>query len=231
MVWIDGREITWTLPDAPGRKREHDLAKRMSAGFYMDRTEVTNQDFAQFLSLGDSNAVHYDPRMDIVEIAHGNYRAKSGRENYPVAWVDWNAAFAFAKLAGKSLPTEDEWIIAGLRGRAFRTDTIQDLWTDSTQCDHLTVAHLPGPAAVGYYRQAADSTTIFDLAGNVAEWTLSEETSTAPVGKIHSWEVVKGGSFLDPPQNMTIIGRALRDRGERLSSVGFRCILREQHGR
>lgn len=228
MVWIDGREITWTLPDASGRKRMIEGPKRSTPGFYVDRMEVTNQDFAQFLSFNDSNAVYYDRRMDIVEIMHGQYRAKSGRESFPVAWVDWSAAFAFSKMAGKSLPTEDEWICAALAGRSLHTDTIQYLWNDSTRCNSLNSTGFPGRVAVASFPQTANPSGILDLAGNVAEWTLTEETSAMPGGKTHSWVVVKGGSFLDPPGSMTLFSRALRDRSERLSSVGFRCVLREQ---
>jgi formylglycine-generating enzyme required for sulfatase activity len=231
MAWVEGRDITWTIPDASGRKRWKEGPRRTTTGFYMDRTEVTNEDFAQFLSASDSNAVFYDPRMDIVQTTKGQYRARAAREKFPVAWVDWTSAFAFAKWAKKSLPTEDEWIVAALDGKPLRSDTIQFLWTDSTQCAHLNLSGYPGRLAVGSYPHSATSGGITDLAGNVAEWTLSEETSNLPGGKSQSWAVIKGGSYLDSPESMTIFGRALRERSERLSSVGFRCILREQSSR
>ncbi|HEY3296525.1 MAG TPA: formylglycine-generating enzyme family protein [bacterium] len=231
MAWIEGRDITWSLPDPAGRKRQKEGPKRTTAGFYMDRTEVSNQEYAQFLSASDSNSVFFDPRMDIVLLARSQYRAKSGRESFPVAWVDWMAAYAFAKWAGKSLPTEDEWMIAALDGRALRTDTTLYVWKDSTQCNRLNVTGFPGRMAAGSFPQGITTSGLSDLAGNVAEWTLSEETSSAQNSKPQTWVVVKGGSFLDTAQNMTVYSRALRDRAERLSSVGFRCILRESHTR
>jgi len=227
MAYIEGRDVTWLMPDVSGRKRLKEGPKRVTGGFYMDRTEVTCSDFAQFLSAADTNAAFYDSRMDIVEISHGKYRARSGREKYPVAWADWTAAFAFAKWAGKSLPTEDEWIVAALAGKPLRSDTTQYLWNDSTQCNHLSTAGFPGARAVASNPQNANTAGISDLAGNVAEWTLTEEPSPIAGGKTHTWIVVKGGSFLDSPASMTLFSRGLRDRSERLSSVGFRCILRE----
>jgi formylglycine-generating enzyme required for sulfatase activity len=229
MVWVEGRDITWTLPDAAGKPGKADKNSRRTEGFFMDRTEVTNRQFAQFLSASDSNAAFYDPRMDIV-LTDQHYLARSGREDFPVAWVDWTAAFAFAKWAGKSLPTEDEWIVAALAGRTANADSIIYPQRDSSgviAANSLNTGGIPSVVAAASYPQGATTSGIFDLAGNVAEWSLSEESSIVPGGGSHIWIVVKGGSYLDTPRNMNIFSRALRDRSERLSSLGFRCILRE----
>jgi formylglycine-generating enzyme required for sulfatase activity len=231
MIWIEGREITWTLPDAAGNRAAKPDTKRRSPGFSMDRTEVTNRQFAQFLSAADTNASFYDPRMDIVEVSPHQFRPRSGSEDYPVAWVDWYGAFSFSKWAGKALPSEDEWIIAALSGRdldRFKTAyPWPDSLADSVACNSLKTRDFPTRVAVGSYPAGATSSGLVDLAGNVAEWTTTEFGSTVPGGTPASWTVVKGGSYLDPPVNMSILNRSLRNRSERLSSVGFRCILRE----
>ena len=230
MIRVDGRDIAWTLPDAAGRPRKAEKTVRRVESFLMDRTEVTNQQFAQFLSASDSNVVFYDPRMDIVQTASAPYRARAGRENFPVAWVDWTGAFAFARWAGKRLPTEDEWTAAALSGRSASADSLIYPWEgapDSARCNSLVAKGIPAVAEAGSHPAGFTSSGIADLAGNVAEWTLTEVTSDLPGGGKQSWVVVKGGSYLDPPQNLSLFSRGLHDRSERLSSLGFRCVLRE----
>jgi formylglycine-generating enzyme required for sulfatase activity len=230
MVWVEGREVSWNLPDALGRQTKTANAKLLSPGFYMDRSEVTNRQFALFLSEADSHEVYYDPRMDIIKTARNRFSPRTKRDDFPVAWVDWRGAFAFAKWAGKSLPTEDEWIIAALSGRnvdkngsllpgvdtTFRTAT----WLNSIS------QRSPGPAIAGSFPQTTTSTGISDLAGNVAEWTLTEVAAPIPGGGSTTWLVIKGGSYLDPPENLSLFSRTYRLPSERLSSVGFRCVLR-----
>ncbi len=226
MVHVDGRELNWRLG-----KRGEKSAPRTCGSFSIDRTEVTNRDFAQFLSAADSNARFYDPRMDIIAGPH-QFVAGSNRENYPVAYVDWMGAFAFAGWAGKSLPTEEEWIVAALDARmASEQDTLYpwgNLPLDSTRGNFLIANGFPGRTAVGTFPAGATPSNVMDLAGNVAEWTVTENTTNLPAGGTHSWMVVKGGSFLDTAPNVTVSSRALRDRSERLGSLGFRCIIRDQ---
>jgi formylglycine-generating enzyme required for sulfatase activity len=234
MVWVEGREITWNLPDIAGRKQKPDGTKRLCDGFFMDRTEVTNGQFAKFLSASDSNAEFYDSHMDIVQTQPHKFLPRLGREEFPVAWVDWTAAFAFALWAGKSLPTEEEWIIAALSGRAVHAGDTLYPWgssADSSRCNGLRITGFPASMPVAAYPQGPTTSGIADLAGNVAEWTLTEERTIEPNGGTHSWMVVKGGSFLDPLSNLTVLNRRLQNRNEHLSSTGFRCILRERKTR
>lgn len=226
MIHVDGRELNWRLG-----KRGEQSKPRACGSFFMDRTEVTNRDFALFLSAADSNSRFYDPRMDIIAAPH-RFVAKNDREIYPVAYVDWMGAYAFAAWSGKSLPTEEEWIVAALDARmASEQDTLYPWGTsplDSTRGNFLIANGFPGRTAVGTFPAGATPSNIMDLAGNVAEWTVTETTANLPTGGTHSWMVVKGGSFLDTAPNVTIGSRALRDRTERLGSLGFRCIIRDQ---
>jgi formylglycine-generating enzyme required for sulfatase activity len=233
MVWVEGRAVSWTLPDAAGRPGKKSDIERQSPGFYMDRTEVTNRQFAQFLSAADSHAVFYDPRMDIVQTERRRFLPRAGMEDYPVAWVDWMAAYAFAAWAGKSLPTEDEWIIAALAGRDLKGNgallSFDEMLNAETTAKSSPSKPFPGCLAVGSLPQRQTSAGICDLAGNLAEWTSTEVTSPLASGGKTSWLAVKGGSFLDAPGSMSALGRTLHLRSERLSSLGFRCILRAPH--
>jgi formylglycine-generating enzyme required for sulfatase activity len=229
MIRVEGREINWTM----GRREQQpsEVSKRCGS-FYIDRTEVTNQDFALFLSAKDSNALFYDPRMDIVKASERLYQSKLGEERYPVSYVNWLGAYAFANWAGKSLPTEEEWIAAALDSRSIADiDSLYPWGTETPnemRGNFLTSVRFPGKLAVDSFPTGGTASGIADLAGNVAEWTLTEVSHNLSAGDSHSWMVVKGGSFLDPAQNVSIANRVLRDRNERLSSLGFRCIVRDQ---
>ncbi len=201
-----------------------------SQGFYIDRTEVTNRQFAMFLSAADSPAVYHDPRMDIVPSEDLGYHAVVGREDYPVVYVDWYAAMAFAKWAGKELPTEEEWLLAAVStGSSIDTEAVFP-WgspsVDSTRGNFLTTKRIPKPCSTGSFPFGATPLSIFDMAGNVAEWTISDSLYHFQNDDWRRLFVIKGGSFLDPGINLRLDQRALRSPEERLQSIGFRCIKR-----
>lgn len=224
MVHVTGRQLSDVFPGS----REARKSARFCADFYMDRTEVTNDQFARFLSAADSHAVFHDPRMDILLSAPHRYEARLGRERYPVAFVDWTAAYAYARWAGKSLPTEAEWMVAALGSRADGAVS-EAITNDAAAANGLNIDRIPHAVAVASTALVA-STSIFDLGGNVAEWTTTEEPAKSGA-QSSGLVIVKGGSFLDPPENLIIGHRVLRSRTERLSSLGFRCIVRDSQRR
>ena len=80
--------------------------------FYMDPYEVTVGEFNKFLQ-----ATGYNSSMSLWE----KYFV-SPTDTHPIVGVDWNAAYAYAKWAGKRLPTEAEWEYAargGLENRRY----------------------------------------------------------------------------------------------------------------
>lgn len=103
----------------------------------------------------------------------------TGREQHPVVHVSWDDAVAFAKWAGKRLPTEAEWEFAargGLIGKPY-------VWGDEAPSDTRIFANLwqgefphKNSQADGYVRTApvrtfqANGYGAFDMAGNVWEW-------------------------------------------------------------
>src|SRR5579862_9220022 len=164
------------LPDAIGyfeRDRQDDFpAHRIYLdAFYIDRYEVTNQEFARFLAAkGGPWPWHW---------AHGEI--PQGEEKYPVDNVDWYQAEAYCGWAGKRLPTEAEWEKAARGG----LDRNRYAWGNSLAGESATAtpvvsgrrgsakppanAGSKGPVEVGKY--PPNGYGLFDMIGNVWEWT------------------------------------------------------------
>lgn len=162
------------------------------SAFYIDRFEVTNSQYAAFLT-DNENTAYYSNQMAIDKLPDNSYIAKAGFENYPIRYVDWSAANAYAQWNNKRLPTETEWEKTA-RGGLYLDEanaisnpnpTRVYSWANeilSLQYANYLIVGRPfdGIAPVGTYNgqlinsvqtiSNASPYGVFDLLGNAAEW-------------------------------------------------------------
>jgi formylglycine-generating enzyme required for sulfatase activity/tRNA A-37 threonylcarbamoyl transferase component Bud32 len=202
--------------------------------FYIDETEVTNAQFAQFLNEQGNQEEGGVTWLDIgnenclITESGGQYQPKSGYSDHPVIEVSWYGANAYCQWAGKRLPTEAEWEKAA-RGTDERTYP----WGEGIDCDHAQYSECGGRTVpVGSKPKGVSPYGALDMAGNVWEWVadwydsgyyaLSPENR--PEGPASGGgRVIRGGSWLN---DGAIVRAAHRDWFDPVVAyylVGFRC--------
>ena len=180
--------------------------------FFIDVTEVTNEAYSEFVKATD----HAAP------LTWANGKPPVGKEKFPVTGVSWYDALEFAAWSGKRLPTEAEWEFAA-RGGDNRTYPWGDLWSAGS----ANVASKDGIRAVG--GGLASPFGVYDMAGNVWEWTSSDAKSYGS-GKQIPWsrlrlKVIRGGNWLSDSRTASSTFRGFYGAtGEKeYNSTGFRC--------
>jgi formylglycine-generating enzyme required for sulfatase activity len=200
--------------------------------FYVDRYEVTNTLYKLFVDATGHTAPSHWLDGEI----------PSGLHYHPVVNVTYLDAESFARWAGKRLPTEEEWERAakGGAGSSFP-------YGESYRPD-LANTESQGTQTVGSYKRVIDATNpsplslamdIFDMSGNVAEWTASnasgEKTKTygspySPYqsnGRQGSFKSVRGGSFESSEATATTTFESMMHVDDCNIRTGFRCVMDE----
>ena len=189
------------------------VRQTFSRSFEMLDREVSVDDFRAFASAG-SRQMPRQPEW---------YADRT----HPVVNVTWNEAAAYCEWVKGRLPTEGEWEHAargGLDGKLFPwgdefTGQANGRHTLQTEQFNFTspVALFP-PNAFGLY----------DMAGNVWEWTSSVFTMThaaAPVADGYDLRTIKGGGWDNLIPRLRVSERAALSRqGRHNLYVGFRCV-------
>ncbi len=184
--------------------------------FYIDKYPVTVEQYEQFLAeTGHAESKYWrDPEFD--------------GPRQPVAGATLDDALAFAAWAGKQLPTEKQWEFAA-RGRENRRYPWGSLEADTTRCNFGD--YLGMPSIVTMHDTGATPDGVFDMAGNVFEWTLSAYVPYDPEagGDVMSSEkprrVLRGGSWHSQVDELRTTARKGLFRESQLTTVGFRCVL------
>jgi formylglycine-generating enzyme required for sulfatase activity len=192
--------------------------------FFIDQYEVTVGEFRQFV---ESAGYTYEPGVITCNYGQAN------RDAYPMNCVSWRDAAAFAKWAGKSLPTEAQWERAA-RGPAGSPYP----WGDTPLRGGDAALRLEWPVPVGSYPRDRSAYGAMDMLGNVSEWVgdwyhrapatyLSGRNPKGPPSGAD--RVIRGPSF-DTPEgrtDLTLRKRDIPESGRKRFDYGFRCVLNE----
>jgi serine/threonine-protein kinase len=183
------------------------------AQFFLDKTEVTNKQYAEFIS-----ATGYGPPPDWV-----NKSYKVGTGDLPVVNVTWADARAYAEWAHKRLPTEVEWEYAA-RGTDGRKYPWGDEWIGGnayTKESGLTTLQPAGSA-----RRGASPFGVLDMSGNAWEWcddNFSPYPGSTAEPKDTTYKIIRGGSLGDDRTKATTTYRNWVPPEQRFDALGFRC--------
>jgi len=216
-------EAVGTIPGdmvrIPGGKTDAGILE----DFFIDRYEVTNKKYKEFVDQGgyhkkeywkqpfvnDGKNLSWDDALALFVDTTGRPGPSiwqggafpEGQAGYPLSGVSWYEAAAYAEFAGRKLPTIYHWGLAALQ-------RVYPSW-------YLPFMNFggAGPVAVGS-RLGLNYYGAYDMGGNVREWCSNE----APEGRI-----IRGGAWDDVTYMYENLSQA--SKFDRSSRNGFRCAL------
>jgi dienelactone hydrolase len=217
MIYIPASNMPLRIPGLTG------VEDRRVPGFFIDRTEVSNEDYRQFILDGgyrkkefwefpfekEGRTVSWEEAMEIFVDRSGRPGPSGwsvgdfpeGQENHPVDGISWYEAQAYGTYSGKKLPTIFHFSVAATVDEAHNILPYSNFENVGT----WPVNRAPGIGGFGTY----------NLAGNVREWqhTLTKDTRLG---------FCLGGAWGEP--FFASRDALAKDLFDRSPGNGFRCI-------
>ncbi len=193
--------------------------------FYLDQYEVTNLQYKKFIDATNyKSPQHFENRI-----------YPKGKVDHPVVYVSWTDADAYCKWAGKRLPSDAEWEKAarGSDGRIYPYGNEFDFNKSNGPVRWTALKQAGDTAPVGAFADGRSPYGLYDMSGNVWEWTASwyraypgNTRSSENYGEVY--KTLKGGSWWDcsfyqcgisaPAYNRAFFLKSTKNK-----SFGFRC--------
>ncbi len=234
MVYVPRGEYTLVSADAPAG------ATAELAGFFIDRFEVSNAEYLEFIRGGgyadralwttpvvaEGRSLGWDEAMARLRDRTGlpgprgwvGQEYPEGRARHPVAGVTWYEAAAYCAFREKSLPTLFEWEKAARGGRITRFEGAVLPWGwvgPGETTERRANFRGSGTVELDAHPFGISPFGAYAMAGNVREWTLNEAEDGF---------VAMGGSWQDPLYVFPSI--ATPDGFSSSPALGFRCVRR-----
>jgi formylglycine-generating enzyme required for sulfatase activity/tetratricopeptide (TPR) repeat protein len=220
--------------------------------FWLDKTEVTNAQYAEFLNAvggpkeeGGTLWIDVNHEWSPIRKLGSRYLPDEGTDTGPVSMVSWYGASAYCKWVGGRLPTEAEWEkgARGPDGRIYPWGNDFDGrklnycdkncafdWKDIEVSDGY-----PWGSPVGSYPDGTSPYGALDMAGNVYEWVAdwhsdtyyAESPSGNPLGPTSGEKkVARGGSWFNEPREVRTAFRNVAEAPQNSNpNEGFRCVV------
>lgn len=224
--------------------------------FFIDKYPVTNEQYDLFVEDVKVNGHIFCHTFEPVEKEHKRntyYDPRFSDVSLPVTGIDFYDAYAYARWAGKELPTEFQWEKAAKGengfifpwGNTFNPEACNSSYTlleveeikDLTQWRKgLWKAHEEESTTLvrhaNNYEQFASSYGVVGMTGNHWEWTRSELITKGAFipafeekeKRLQSMAVLKGGSFTSLPGLMFSAFRGKDIPFCRHNEMGIRCV-------
>jgi serine/threonine-protein kinase len=198
MVLVPGGEFL--MGRDGGRENERPTHLVTVNPFFIDKTEVTNEQYKKFI-----DATNYQPPP-----LWQGANFPEGANQVPVTDVTWEDVIAYANWVGdgRRLPTEEEWELAA-RGTDGRIYPWGSEWSPEATNSKADNNEQRGLVTVGLYPKWASPYGALDMSGNAWEWTASDfkeypggEVFTPPEG-YKNLKVIRGGSYDSLPNFVT----------------------------
>jgi len=232
----EGREMV-QIPEGPftmgsqdGDSDEAPEHQVFLKGFFLDRKEVTQEEYMRFAKMTKRPT----PRIEVFE----DDQSKLLKPEFAAMSVSWDEAVAYCTWAGKRLPTEAEWEKAG-RGEGKRKYP----WGDKFV---TTAANVDGSedgyqylASPGSFDAGRSPYGLYDMTGNVAEWVTDsydehyykKSPYRDPKGPGNAdLKVVRGGSWRETEHNARLSKRFAAKHWRTDITIGFRCASDVEDG-
>jgi sulfatase modifying factor 1 len=206
--------------DLVGRENENPEHLVQVKAFYLDRFEVTNLQYKDFIdATGRRTPVHWQG---------GNFL--TGRADHPVVNVTWEDARVYADWVNKRLPTEAEWEWAarGTEGREYS-------WGKQVNQDFANFNNPEGgTSSVDKYIKGQSEFGIWDMCGNVGEWVndwyeatyYARSPDSNPLGPPDGRQkVYRGGGYQTNRIDIRALSRHNAIPTMYQDYIGFRCAL------
>ena len=232
MVMVYVKPGSFLMGNAEGDLDEQPVHEVTLTGFWIDQTEVTTAQYADYAALEGYSA-------QVTAATHAQH---------PVTSISWNDAKTYCEWVGARLPTEAEWEYAyrGPESRLYPWPgdfdgtklNFCDASCEGAENQAVTIVDgYPEVAPVGQFQDGATWCHVLDMAGNVWEWVADWQAEgypdqteyKNPTGPtIGSQRILRGGSWFSNAERVRGSYRFWALPTATDATWGFRCVWPEK---